>query len=66
MSRIDDRTGGRVGYGGAAVPETEEPDVSEQDDQLPDPTPVVPGPIEEEPSTTGVVADDEAAEVDED
>lgn len=38
----------------------------EQDDQMPDPTPVVPGPIEEEPSTTGVVADDEAAEVDDD
>ena len=42
--------------------------MSEQDDQQPDPDPsvVAPGPADEEPSTTGVVADDEAAEVDED
>ena len=30
----------------------------------PDPSIVPPGPIEEEPSSTGLVADDEAAEVD--
>lgn len=38
----------------------------DQDKDMPDPSPVVPGPLEEEPSTTGVVADDEAAEADED
>jgi hypothetical protein len=36
------------------------------DHDMPDPCPVVPGPIEEEPSTTGVVADDDDAEVDDD
>ena len=35
-----------------------------EDQDMPDPSPVAPGPIEEEPSTTGVVADDDAAEVD--
>jgi len=38
--------------------------MSEQDQDMPDPSPVEPGPYTEEPSTTGVVADDEAAEVD--
>lgn len=39
--------------------------MTEQDDQqTPDPSPVEPAPYTEEPSTTGVVADDEAAEVD--
>jgi hypothetical protein len=37
-----------------------------EDQQTPDPSVVAPGPIDEEPSTTGVVADDEAAEVEED
>jgi hypothetical protein len=37
-----------------------------EDQETPDPSVVAPGPIDEEPSTTGVVADDEAAEVEED
>lgn len=37
-----------------------------EDQDMPDPSIVTPGPIEEEPSTTGVVADDDAAEVDDD
>jgi hypothetical protein len=37
-----------------------------EDQEIPDPSVVAPAPIEEEPSTTGVVADDEAAEVDDD
>ena len=40
--------------------------MTDHDEQTPDPSPVAPGPYEEEPSTTGVVADDEAAEVDDD
>jgi hypothetical protein len=35
-----------------------------EDEQEPDPSIVLPGPIDEEPSSTGLVADDEAAEVD--
>ena len=37
-----------------------------EDQEAPDPSVVAPGPIDEEPSTTGVVADDDAAEVDDD
>ena len=37
--------------------------MAQEDEQEPDPSVVPPGPIDEEPSTTGVVADDEAAEV---
>lgn len=36
------------------------------DQDMPDPSVVTPAPADEEPSTTGVVADDEAAEVDDD
>ena len=37
-----------------------------EDQDMPDPSVVGPGQIEEEPSTTGVIADDDAAEVDDD
>ena len=40
--------------------------MTEHDEQMPDPSPVAPGPADEEPSTTGLVADDEAAEVTDD
>lgn len=40
--------------------------MTHEDDQEPDPSIVPPGPIDEEPSSTGLVADDEAAEVDDD
>ena len=35
-----------------------------EDEDAPDPTIVPPGPIDEEPSSTGLLADDEAAEAD--
>ena len=38
----------------------------EHETEQPDPSVVAPGPADEEPSTTGVVADDDAAEVDDD
>ncbi|MFP5321958.1 MAG: hypothetical protein ACLGIC_08935 [Acidimicrobiia bacterium] len=38
--------------------------MADHDEEMPDPSPVAPAPADEQPSTTGVVADDEAAEVD--
>lgn len=40
--------------------------MAEHEEPRPDPSVVVPGPLDEEPSTTGVVADDDAAAVDDD
>ena len=40
--------------------------MTQEEDQEPDPSIVPPGPIDEEPSTTGLVADDDAAERGED